>query len=311
MDRQLMLGNEAVARGAWEAGCRVVSAYPGTPSTEITEYAAEYEGLYAEWAVNEKVALEVCAGASTVGARTLCCMKHVGVNVAADPLFTLSYTGINGGLVLACADDPGMHSSQNEQDSRHYARAAHVPMLEPSNSQECKDFTVLAFELSERFDAPVMLRLTTRISHSRSTVTLNAREAVDIVPYEKDPAKYVMMPAMARARHVAVEARMREATRYADECPANRVIRRGVSVRARGAARRVGAQTRDGAPAAPADDRAIRRVGRAAGGRRGAGRRDRGANRLMGRRGRGQEPDRLSGRAVGQPAARGVWAAGR
>ena len=224
MAKKLMLGNEAVARGAWEAGVHVVSSYPGTPSTEITEYCAEYAEIYTEWATNEKVALEVCAGASVAGARAMCCMKHVGVNVAADPLYTAAYTGVNGGLVLACADDPGMHSSQNEQDSRYHALAAHVMMLEPSSSQECKDFTKLAFELSEKFDTPVMVRTTTRISHARSQVELGERAQVAVRPYEKNAAKYVMMPAMARPRHIAVEKRMAQAAVYANECPANRVL---------------------------------------------------------------------------------------
>ena len=160
MSEKLMLGNEAVARGAWEAGVHVVSSYPGTPSTEITENCAQYPEIYTEWATNEKVALEVCAGASVAGARAMCCMKHVGVNVAADPLYTAAYTGVNGGLVVVCADDPGMHSSQNEQDSRYHALASHVMMVEPSSSQECKDFTKLAFALSERFDTPVTVSYT-------------------------------------------------------------------------------------------------------------------------------------------------------
>ncbi len=227
MDKQLMLGNEAIARGAWEAGCRVVSSYPGTPSTEVTEYICQYGDIYSEWAVNEKVALEVCAGAATAGARALCAMKHVGVNVAADPLFTLSYTGTNGALVLIAADDPGMHSSQNEQDSRLYARAAHVPMFEPSDSQECKDFTKLAFDVSEEFDVPVMVRTTTRIAHARSMVGLEGRVEHPVNAYQKNPAKYVMMPAMARPRHIAVEARTEKLAEYANTCPANRVETRG------------------------------------------------------------------------------------
>ena len=165
--KKLMLGNEAIARGMYEAGCAVVSSYPGTPSTEITEYAAKYDEIYCEWAPNEKVALEVAFGASLAGARAGCCMKHVGLNVAADPLFTMSYTGVNGGLVICVADDPGMHSSQNEQDSRHYAEAAKLLMLEPSDSEEAKEFTKLAFELSERYDTPVLMRTCTRIAHSQ------------------------------------------------------------------------------------------------------------------------------------------------
>ena len=170
--KKLLLGNEAVARGLYEAGVRVVSSYPGTPSTEITEAAATYEEIYCEWASNEKVAAEVAAGASFAGARSFCAQKHVGLNVAADPLFTMSYIGVNGGMVLAVADDPGLHSSQNEQDSRNYAIAAKLPMLEPADSAECRDFTKLAYELSEQFDTPVLLRLTTRVAHSRSPVEL-------------------------------------------------------------------------------------------------------------------------------------------
>ncbi|MDO4739189.1 MAG: indolepyruvate ferredoxin oxidoreductase subunit alpha [Eubacteriales bacterium] len=208
MTKQLMLGNEAIARGAWEAGVRLVSSYPGTPSTEITEYAAKYPEIYAEWAANEKVALEVCAGAAMGGARTMCCMKHVGVNVAADPLYTLSYTGVNAGLVLVAADDPGMHSSQNEQDSRMHARAAQVPMLEPADSAECLEFTKYAFDLSERYDCPVLLRTTTRIAHARSLAECGEREEAPVRAYAKDAAKWVMMPANARGRHPVVEARM-------------------------------------------------------------------------------------------------------
>ena len=164
-EARLMLGNEAIAQGAWEAGVRVVSSYPGTPSTEITEALAKYSEVNVQWAPNEKVAAEVAFGASMAGARAMTCMKHVGVNVAADPIFTAAYTGVNGGMVICCADDPAMHSSQNEQDSRYYARAAHLPMLEPSDSQECKDFAKLAFQLSEELDTPVFVRLTTRIAH--------------------------------------------------------------------------------------------------------------------------------------------------
>ncbi|MDR2514120.1 MAG: indolepyruvate ferredoxin oxidoreductase subunit alpha [Christensenellaceae bacterium] len=205
--KELLLGNEAIARGAWEAGATVSTAYPGTPSTEITEELAKFSEIYCEWSPNEKVALEVALGASMGGARAICCMKHVGVNVAADPLFTAAYTGVNGGLVLIAADDPGMHSSQNEQDSRFYARSAHVPMLEPSSSEECLLFTKKAFELSENYDSPVMLRLVTRIAHARSLVQPGQREETPLKPYEKNPRKYVMMPGFARGRHVAVEAR--------------------------------------------------------------------------------------------------------
>lgn len=204
---ELLLGNEAIARGAWESGVTVAAAYPGTPSTEITESAAKYPEIYCEWSPNEKVALEVAVGAAMGGARTLCSMKHVGVNVAADPLFTAAYSGINGGLVLVVADDPGMHSSQNEQDSRFYARSAHVPMLEPADSSECLEYMKKAFILSETYDTPVMVRLVTRIAHSRSLVKTGRRQEVPLKEYKKDPAKYVMMPAFAKGRHVVVEKR--------------------------------------------------------------------------------------------------------
>ena len=205
--KELLLGNEAVARGLYEAGVRVVSSYPGTPSTEITEAASQYDEIFCEWAPNEKVAAEVAAGASFGGARSFCAMKHVGLNVAADPLFTRSYIGVNGGMVLGVADDPGLHSSQNEQDSRNYAIAAKLPMLEPADSAECKQYAKLAYELSEQFDTPVILRLTTRVSHSRSIVELGERAALDLKPYEKNPAKNVMLPAFAKPKHHAVEAR--------------------------------------------------------------------------------------------------------
>ena len=208
--KQLLLGNEAIARGAWEAGCRVASAYPGTPSTEITENIAKYKEVYAEWAPNEKVALEVAVGASTGGARAIACMKHVGLNVAADPMFTAAYSGVNGGLVIVVADDPGMHSSQNEQDSRFYARMSLIPMLEPADSQECLDFMKLAFDLSEQYDTPVLLRLTTRVAHSRTLVEVHDRADVPLREYKKDPQKRVMMPAMARQRHRFVEERMKK-----------------------------------------------------------------------------------------------------
>ncbi|MCL2495439.1 MAG: indolepyruvate ferredoxin oxidoreductase subunit alpha [Oscillospiraceae bacterium] len=223
MQKHLLLGNEAVARGLWEAGCRFVSSYPGTPSTEITEYAAQYAEIDAEWAPNEKVAFEAAYGAAVAGARAFCGQKHVGLNVAADPLFTASYTGINAGLVAAVADDPGMHSSQNEQDSRHYARASKSMMLEPADSAECLEFTRLAFELSEQFDAPVLIRLSTRVSHSRSLVETGARAQLDLKPYEKNPGKYVMMPAMARARHEIVEQRILAQREWAETCTVNRV----------------------------------------------------------------------------------------
>lgn len=207
--KKLLLGNEAVARGAYEAGVSVVSAYPGTPSTEITENIAKYsaEEIYCEWAPNEKVAAEVAIGASVAGARAMCCMKHVGLNVAADPLFTAAYTGVNSGLVFVVADDPGMFSSQNEQDTRFHALSAHVPVLEPSDSQECLDFTKLAFAVSEAFDIPVILRLTTRIAHQRSLVQTGERIET-AKPYKKEIAKYVMMPANAKGRHLVLEERM-------------------------------------------------------------------------------------------------------
>lgn len=205
--KKLMLTNEAVARGAYEAGVKVVSSYPGTPSTEITEAVSAYSEIYSEWAPNEKVALEVAVGASFAGARAMACMKHVGLNVAADPLFTAAYTGVNGGLVVVVADDPAMHSSQNEQDSRFYARSAHVPMLEPADSGEAKNFTKFAFQMSEEYDTPVILRLTTRIAHSQGLVELVERQETELKPYVRDMKKYVMMPAMARERHLVVEAR--------------------------------------------------------------------------------------------------------
>lgn len=216
MDKTLMLGNEAVARGLYEAGVTVVSSYPGTPSTEITEHVTKYNEIYSEWAPNEKVAFEVAFGAATGGARSFCAMKHVGLNVAADPLYTASYIGVNGGMVCAVADDPGMHSSQNEQDSRHHAIASKTPMLEPSDSQECSLFTTLAYELSERFDTPFLLRLSTRVSHARSLVKLNDRNEVGVKEYKKDVMKNVMMPAMARGAHVRVEQRLSDLTRFAD-----------------------------------------------------------------------------------------------
>ena len=220
--KKLMLGNEAVARGILEAGCSIVSSYPGTPSTEITEYAAKYDEIYCEWAPNEKVACEVAFGASLAGARSACCMKHVGLNVAADPLFTLSYTGVNGGLVVFVADDPGMHSSQNEQDSRHYAIASKVPMLEPADSVEAKEFTKVAFELSEKFDTPVIVRMCTRIAHSQCAVELCEPKAAVKRDYVKDPKKYIMAPANAIAKHPIVEARTAAIREYAESCELNR-----------------------------------------------------------------------------------------
>ncbi len=223
--KQLLLGNEAIARGAWEAGCRVASAYPGTPSTEITENIAKYPEVYAEWSPNEKVAMEVAVGASTGGARAIVSMKHVGLNVAADPMFTASYTGVNGGLVIVVADDPGMHSSQNEQDSRFYARMSLIPMLEPSDSQECLDYVKLAFELSEQYDTPVLIRLTTRVAHSRTLVEVHDRMDVPLKEYQKDAQKRVMMPAMAKARHLFVEDRMRRLSEATNTMPIHRVIK--------------------------------------------------------------------------------------
>lgn len=206
--KKLMLGNEAVARGLFEAGCRFISSYPGTPSTEISEYASEYDEIYAEWAPNEKVALEAALGAAIAGGRSFCAMKHVGLNVAADPLYITSYTGINGGFIIAVADDPGMHSSQNEQDSRHYAIGAKLPMLEPSDSAECSSFIGIAYELSEKFDTPFILRMSTRVSHARSLVKINDRIEAPLRDYVKNPAKYVMMPGNAKKRHPIVEERL-------------------------------------------------------------------------------------------------------
>ena len=214
--KKLLLGNEAVARGLYEAGCRVASSYPGTPSTEVTECIAKYDEITSEWAPNEKVACEVAFGAAVAGARSFCAMKHVGLNVAADPLFTSSYTGVNAGLVIVVADDPGMHSSQNEQDSRHYAKASKIMMLEPSDSDECLKFSKLAFELSERFDTPVLLRLTTRVSHSRSLADVGERVDNGLKAYEKNPAKYVMVPANAKVKHVQVEKRILEQVAYCE-----------------------------------------------------------------------------------------------
>ncbi len=221
--KTLLLGNEAVARGLYEAGCRFVSAYPGTPSTEIAESVAKYDEIYAEWAPNEKVAAEAAIGASIGGARSFCAMKHVGLNVAADPLFTVSYTGVNGGLVIAVADDQGMHSSQNEQDSRHYAIFSKVPMLEPSDSAECLEYTKLAFELSEEYDTPVIFRTSTRVAHSQSIVELSDRVEHELKPYQKNPAKYVMMPGNAKNRHPVVEARTQRLIEYAEKSGINRV----------------------------------------------------------------------------------------
>lgn len=220
--KELMLGNKAVARGLYEAGCKVISSYPGTPSTEITEEAAAYKEIYCEWAPNEKVALEVAHGATLGGVRAACAMKHVGLNVAADPLFTISYQGLNAGLVVCVADDPGMHSSQNEQDSRHYAIAAKLPMLEPSDSEESRVFAKKAFEMSEKFNTPVLLKMVTRVAHSQSIVDTEERVEPAQVPYVKDPAK-VMMTLNSRNAHVRVEQRTKDLIEYAENCEFNRV----------------------------------------------------------------------------------------
>ena len=221
--KTLMLGNDAVARGLYEAGCAVVSIYPGTPSTEITEAVAKFPEVYAEWAPNEKVAMETAFGACLAGKRSFCGMKHVGLNVAADPLFTIAYTGVNAGMIIAVADDAGMHSSQNEQDSRHYARSAKLPMLEPADSAEALAFTKAAYELSERFDTPVLLKMCTRVSHSQSVVETGERVEPPARPYEKNPAKYIMMPGYAKLRHPVVEQRTQALADWAESCPFNRI----------------------------------------------------------------------------------------
>ena len=220
--KKLMIGNEAVARGLYEAGCSFVSSYPGTPSTEITEYVATYKEVYAEWAPNEKVAMEAAFGASLAGKRSFCAMKHVGLNVAADPLFTVGYTGVNAGFVIGVADDAGMHSSQNEQDSRHYARASKIPMLEPSDSAEALAFTKLAYQLSEEFDTPVFIKMCTRVSHSQSVVEPGDRIEVSKT-YEKNPQKYIMMPGNAKRRHPIVEERTEKLVQWAETADINRV----------------------------------------------------------------------------------------
>ena len=221
--KQLMLGNEAVARGLYEAGCSFVSSYPGTPSTEITEAAAKYQEIYAEWAPNEKVAMEAALGASLAGKRSFCGMKHVGLNVAADPLFTIGYTGVNAGMIIGVADDAGMHSSQNEQDSRHYAKSSKIPMVEPADSAEGLAFAKMAYELSERFDTPVLFKMCTRVSHSQSVVEPGERVMPAEKPYEKNGAKYIMMPGNAKRRHPVVEDRTKALTEYAETAPFNRV----------------------------------------------------------------------------------------
>ena len=228
--KKLMIGNEAIARGLYEGGIGLVSSYPGTPSTEITEFLSTYNDIYSEWAPNEKVAAEVAFGASLGGMRAACAMKHVGLNVAADPLFTLSYTGVTGGLVICVADDPAMHSSQNEQDSRHYAIAAKVPMLEPADSAEALAFARDAFTLSEQFDTPVLLRVCTRVAHSQSVVTLGERAEAPVKPYEKNGAKFIMMPGNAKKRHPIVEERTKALAAYAENCPFNRVEMGGTDI---------------------------------------------------------------------------------
>lgn len=221
--KKLMIGNQAVAAGLYDGGLGVVSSYPGTPSTEITEFLSKYEDIHSEWAPNEKVACEVAFGASLAGARSACAMKHVGLNVAADPLFTLSYTGVNGGMVICVADDPAMHSSQNEQDSRHYAIASKVPMLEPSDSMEAYTFAKSAFEISEKYDTPVLLRMCTRIAHSQSVVELGEKQPAVLKYYDKNPAKYIMMPGNAIKRHPIVEERTKALIELAEDCIYNTV----------------------------------------------------------------------------------------
>lgn len=221
--KKVMLGDEAVARGAYEYGVTFAAAYPGTPSTEILENIAQYKEIYSEWAPNEKVAVEAAIGASIAGARSLAAMKHVGLNVAADPLFTFAYTGVNGGCVIVTADDPGMHSSQNEQDNRYYAKFAKVPMLEPSDSQECKDFVGIALDISEKYDTPVLLRLTTRVAHGKGVVELGERKPVEMKPYKKDIPKYVMVPANAQKRHVVVEERLKVLEELTEKIEINRI----------------------------------------------------------------------------------------
>ncbi|MBQ3589409.1 MAG: indolepyruvate ferredoxin oxidoreductase subunit alpha, partial [Clostridia bacterium] len=220
-NKTIMLGNEAIARGAYEAGVKVSSAYPGTPSTEISEFLAKYDEVYTEWAPNEKVALEVAAGSCIAGVRSLACMKHVGLNVASDPLYTLAYTGVNGGLVIVVADDPGIASSQNEQDTRMIARSAHLPVIEPSDSNEAKEFLKYAFEISEKYDTPVIYRTTTKLSHSQSIVDLGERVVPQNKVYERSVPKYVMMPASAIGRHKVVEAREIKLEADASSMPIN------------------------------------------------------------------------------------------
>lgn len=229
-EKKILLGNEAIARGAYEAGVKVSAAYPGTPSTEISEALAKYDEVYAEWSPNEKVAAEVAIGASIAGVRSMCSMKHVGMNVASDPLFTAAYAGVGGGMVIVAADDPGMYSSQNEQDSRMVARAAMIPVLEPSDSAEAREFTKIAFDISEEYDTPVMVRSTTRLSHSQGIVELQERREKEPLPYERNTAKYVMMPGNAIRRHVVVEERMKKLAEDACSMAINRAEYRDLSV---------------------------------------------------------------------------------
>ncbi|MCF0142616.1 MAG: indolepyruvate ferredoxin oxidoreductase subunit alpha, partial [Parasporobacterium sp.] len=225
MSKMIMTGNEAVARGAYEAGVNFAAAYPGTPSTEILENIAKSykKDIYCQWSPNEKVAAEACVGAAIGGARAMCTFKHVGMNVAADPIFTNAYSGVNGGLVFVTADDPAMHSSQNEQDNRLYAPHAKMAMMEASDSQECKDFFKAAFDLSEQFDTPVLFRMTTRVCHSKSVVELGERENVPVKKYERNPSKYVMVPANAKKRHVVREELLKKLEEYANDCPFNKI----------------------------------------------------------------------------------------
>jgi len=224
MDKQLLSGDEAIARGAWEAGCKVAAAYPGTPSTQILENLVNYKEVYCEWSTNEKVALEVALGAALAGVRSICTMKHVGLNVAADPLFSSAYIGVRGGLIIVTADDPGLHSSQNEQDNRYYGMFAKIPVLTPSDSQEAKDFTKLAFELSEKYDVPVILRITTRIAHSKTIVELGERKEVEDKGYVKDITKANLLPQYARVRHVSLEERMKKLEEYSNTASVNKII---------------------------------------------------------------------------------------
>lgn len=228
--KKIMTGNEAIARGAWEAGLHVAAAYPGTPSTEILENLSCYKEVYSEWSTNEKVALEVAAGASIAGARALAAMKHVGLNVAADPLFTLAYTGVNGGLVVVTADDPGLFSSQNEQDNRYYSQHAKLAMVEPSDSQEALDYVKEAFEISEKFDTPVLFRVTTRVCHSKTLVAAGEREEREVKEYAKNPGKYVMAPAAAKKRKFLMEERIAAMKEYSEKTPLNRTEYNGKEI---------------------------------------------------------------------------------